>query len=1116
MASRPKRSREPAACLALALFTLPAVCSAYYLQLSELQTSVGTWDSVFRPGDNEYLVSVDPATSAIVVQCKVNFSQYSDPAEYPVVEMNGTVAEYGFDQPIMHAFDLGTSPFGCRRTFTIVVARPGSSTEFASYLLHIEREPDLETLLHLQRIALYDDRGQPLDLDPPFSNDSALGSVHEVLVEPQVERVNVSAACHDGIDTQIQGEHVDAGKWVWVPVIKSTTDTLVQVACSLNGHRRTLTVHVHQHIDLEALDLTFLVLGGPGSVRWQDLGDGTFGYLALTSASVIELVPEYHDERVFLTLTMPDGIVAPLTIGLFSPPLDVPKTGNVTLPLTMRAGAAVREEVIVLRSQPAPPPTPPPASYTLAASVGQAMAAGAAVFVALPATIAGTAAVLGFSVGGPRVMPAAAAARSLALLLQFAAVLGGAALQEDSAFTFFARKLNWLVFMRNPPALANGGDSLDGQDLALEEAACCMRTMGLCASAVMVLHALALAQRLWTSCSHTLPHCMTLGAWEVRCLPHLMFPASCVSTLILLQGQRALHAVAVLVAVPLIIAGMGFRVYRAQHLRQIVWVTQRDAHVAVNAGAGGYFCDRVCDQLTSRPTDFAYSRLPSMNWVTTVAGIREVSLPAQPAQDGFAKARDRLLQPLTRPDGQSDGSDEEAEEAYADDEDSPGGTAKAARDYIREVPVSEHPWMEVEVTSTVSPGALLGTGREALVGFCTNVPWLDAFLSVEGLTRLHQEVEDHFLATPVRVRIGQLQGPVTSGRLGACFEGVRLPLLFPGELLVRSLLGLLMALVLASPAAQLPALACVGFVEAWVFTFAFLWMPCTSFVDNTFLMLSHLAIGTLALVYLAHLMGIFGADIASFLALLGVGLVAGGALLVASAVILSLIVAISCPPPGVDEEEDDYQSCNIDLALTGPDGKWFLLLPASCKLAVTDAFIHTVLFGDNGAEAEVYVTANQVQGRSRLEFPVLDFLGTSHQLEPPLAILLGPPPGHTAFAKEYGQDAPVSTGHRAEWIYPEDDVRGIATQFAIGSDATCEFEREVTQQVVELVRGRAGPGKILVMVVLPAPRKTHRARKLTQGLDPSLGEDPESGEELEELQALVPSLRSHEATDVDG
>jgi len=154
---------------------------------------------------------------------------------------------------------------------------------------------------------------------------------------------------------------------------------------------------------------------------------------------------------------------------------------------------------------------------------------------------------------------------------------------------------------------------------------------------------------------------------------------------------------------------------------------------------------------------------------------------------------------------------------------------------------------------------------------------------------------------------------------------------------------------------------------------------------------------------------------------------------------------------------ESHRLCNVNLALRGPKDAWLLLLPAVCHVPVADAFVHVL---PNGARPSIYVGRNPMtEARPRLEFPVLDYIAIEDKLEPPITMLFGPAHLERGFS---------SLGYRSECIYSDEDPRPIAQEF-IRKSVGVDYAPDVAQEVLELIRRRARPGRILVVDLVPHP-----------------------------------------------
>ncbi|CAE8689855.1 unnamed protein product, partial [Polarella glacialis] len=191
--------------------------------------------------------------------------------------------------------------------------------------------------------------------------------------------------------------------------------------------------------------------------------------------------------------------------------------------------------------------------------------------------------------------------------------------------------------MRAPsgPFSIPGGSKGIGTD----EAAICVGVALALLTSLVILHLLliSLQSLIMGCCRYTLPHRLASGAWEAHLLLLLAYPCSCASTLLIMLPFKTEHfadswiwdlmpgdldwqeaassfpasaVAAVLLALMLSTAVIAAAlVARAVSSKEVVWMPE-----ASEAGdeqqdeddEEGRYCDVLCDQLSSRPTETAW------------------------------------------------------------------------------------------------------------------------------------------------------------------------------------------------------------------------------------------------------------------------------------------------------------------------------------------------------------------------------------------------------------------------------------------------------------------------------------------------------------------------------
>eukprot|EP00928_Gymnodinium_smaydae_P095948 TRINITY_DN8357_c0_g1_i2.p1 TRINITY_DN8357_c0_g1~~TRINITY_DN8357_c0_g1_i2.p1 ORF type:complete len:1182 (-),score=300.90 TRINITY_DN8357_c0_g1_i2:239-3784(-) len=1130
--------RLAALAAALAGLAVPAQGPGeYYAKSGMIRTSVGAWNMPFNPDTRVYTISVGPRTYSVTVEVDIDFARYASSSDWPLVAVDGHESEYSQTEPVRSEVSLGTSPYEMRKNVTIVVAGPpdqiANVTAFrqTEYVLRFSRAPDLDKLLSLQALNVFGPDGKAVELSPSFATNPSARHFN-AFVPLETKQVRVKPVCVQDARAVVGGPLGEKDAPAWVPVDTEATHTIINAACRYGSDRRGVVIDVQALVDLdEAMrSIRLRVLGDEGEVKQPrpDL------FVVEAKSKVVQLVAAYHEARVSLLLEVPGEASYIMRIWTPSPPLEVPDVGNRTLTLVMRSGSEVRR-LAVLLTRFVEPVVPPENLHNLAAErAGILVASTAASSLGIAAFSVGVAAASGYGSIRGRAVPVAL--RSLTLLLQFSALSDVAG--TPCAWTDYVQPLRWLCLA--PPAhrfadagplqrLAEAADpsasarprllgaAAATDDDAAAAAAAAARVLVTAASVLLLVFAfrLVLVARWSCCCSRfTLPHRLRLGNWEAHCLLHLLYPVSTAAVTLLQLGvspkAEALerwpvplqslplpgHArgwsilAALALGAPVLLAAWAlYGVESALRRGRVLWVPRAESDDAAKGGESarsdgggwradaafvgeeGFYCDARCDQLCTRLVERAIcgSAFPNVHWAATVADIRPITVGT-----GAALSADEAYLLV------GGESANESDEEWAEATPVPAVHASCAAATV-----------EVDVTATVR----LARGHQELccaeVGRVTNVPWLEAHLSAELLIRLHQEVNPllHDWATPVTVRVEQLHGPISAGRLAFCFDGLRWPRLVPLEFFLRLALGAATAASALPPSGDgvgggpvLPMLLAAA-LTACVFLTVLHEAPCSYVLENSMTLLAHLAICIMALACVARVTEVFSTDFYSSILLLVSACALGPLLLYAFLAAAALLAGVACPA-GFDEEASCLSRCNVDLALRGPSGSWVLLAPAECKLAVTTAFVHALPTGEGNVR--VHCTGDLVEsGRPRLEFPVLDYLSVEHPLEPPLMVLFGKAKDPEASFEQY----------RAECVYADEDPWNMALEFVKrGHLPSVEYAPEIAKEILELSRQQTGAGRILVAVLVPVPRLQAPRRD-------ELSDDGEAEEE--EREALL-------------
>ncbi|CAJ1435430.1 unnamed protein product [Effrenium voratum] len=1000
--------------LALALLALVETAVAqYYSRLKGLRSSEGFWDAQFRPNLTQYQVHIEKFVPELTIQAEVNFERYLSSEFYPVITANGEPVIYTEGQPAVHTLELGGKPQETLvKTISVEVASPDSfkgPKASTTYRLIVTRDPDESAALLPVRLELEDELYNLVELQPAFKAMS-----HNLLysgkVSANAQKLRLQFACNSPATAEAEvsgkmlpssGDTVDA--WV-VPDESGETD--ITVDCVWQGKRHSIELSLQSTVDLAKADIKLEVIGGTGTP--EDLG-GNDTFSVLATDEEVRLVALYEENGLLLDFEEEaGGRRFALGAGVPTPPIQVPplpRTKEVFLLLhsaqeERRISVRVRaQEVLATTIAPGPSHAvnaPNASVFSLQTSSSDIEHVGVAVSGFL-AALCGVSTILMLN-GEPLDVPPLL--RWLLLPVQLLV------LSEPESFQASGRALSSLAqglrytCLQHPPERAESRPSRPGEGTLWSgrrlasmdvEATWSLRACAATLAAALGAHVLLLAARvlLPVDCHcrrYTVPHRWRLGAWELHLLMLLALPMSWSCMIVLMERRdlassimassleevaRSDASLPALAAVLLAASCLGgflalCQVLRATVRHDILWMPEDTGSLKRQQDFGRY-CDTRCDQLTSRIHEASWrccaSLLP-LRWAATVADVVPVRLVPRNAGRKLAIEEDE---------------DSEGQELLRGEAEGPGFKgARISDDYAQVQPDKE---VDVQVLTTVVPSQLWAGLDTAQVGFYSELHWLKALFGPKSLAHFHHEMQLHVddWTTPLRVRVDQLQGPITNSWLAFCFDGQRWPLLPAVELLFRLGLGVLWAQGERYGALLISSCLCCGMFACS------LWLsPSTSYAGNLALTLSHLACAIISLAHLSHCHGMAKqeADMAVLVAACLVLPIAVAATLR----LLALLVASLCPRAQVED-------CNVDLGLVGPGQQWLLQVPAECSVPIRESFL--VALG-----SDIRLSRKPLEkSRPRLEFQALDYVAKVGPLEPPLAVLFGPGDGNSHYSE---------------------------------------------------------------------------------------------------------------------
>lgn len=342
--------------------------------------------------------------------------------------------------------------------------------------------------------------------------------------------------------------------------------------------------------------------------------------------------------------------------------------------------------------------------------------------------------------------------------------------------------------------------------------------------ALTLLHAFAVSRHLiqnGSGSAETLPHSLSFGSWELRALSFIAIPVGFASASWIVEyfygRQGSILSAALGASILFSLLYLLNSIHRTLrtwfHDGQVIGIRYCDCTV---------YLDRVCDQLRCIPyqndtlwLDSSWADTPAWFWAPTVAGLHQLehqgSLDSDQTHGSWkaewpagpwycAKNASAEPPPIAIKRGSSglrnrsgSTSPRGARSTSKDFSSSPRGQSRAVQESSSAL-ILAHP---VTVTTRFVYHANVNSGR---IAGAVGVPWLDAVVPASKLLLLEAILggEVH-----LRVQAIQLAGPLTTGRLSACFDwSDRYPW--------RWLLDLLLRLLIASYVAALPALPTTG------------------------------------------------------------------------------------------------------------------------------------------------------------------------------------------------------------------------------------------------------------------------------------------------------------------
>jgi hypothetical protein len=318
--------------------------------------------------------------------------------------------------------------------------------------------------------------------------------------------------------------------------------------------------------------------------------------------------------------------------------------------------------------------------------------------------------------------------------------------------------------------------------------------------------------------ANNLPHGLYFGAWELRAFSFVVLPLATWAWTGFLDGYAAIYTKGWVygwgqfsfamygAVVVLALLFLSFRVWR----QVISWfASEQVVRTKLPGGDHIIFVDRTCSQLRAMPIKPGRSRLmgewpatPSWCYSPPVSTIKEIEHTAPPTNPGgqWWPCFDVLWPsgPWCASCGTVCGDPHNI-----DDELEGLRSAAGIRSYtvsfdgLNEALVqqdNQNPMLVAHPIRVKTQFTFAALNRNSVAGVLS-IPWVDgAILAGPGLRGLEKMLGGK---ASFRSNVAQLSGPLTSGRLAACFDwGIEWPLLWPVSVFVKVLVG---AYIAAAP-----------------------------------------------------------------------------------------------------------------------------------------------------------------------------------------------------------------------------------------------------------------------------------------------------------------------------
>lgn len=339
-------------------------------------------------------------------------------------------------------------------------------------------------------------------------------------------------------------------------------------------------------------------------------------------------------------------------------------------------------------------------------------------------------------------------------------------------------------------------------------------------AAVLVAHGAAVVGFLLLNgkgSAQALPHGLLFGAWELRALSYVALPLAYSSSTLVYEGLVNSDGSVLKAMWDLLRGGpvlVGLLVVAGATAQQISkWFVDENV-VKVEVPIAGtdqwVYVDRICDQLRAMPIAPGGCSLisdwpASLGWrfAPSVAFIEEMEYQGAPDRRSTKYGSWETIWyqgPWVQSKNQTEARTKQLARSLSapirdDSVDSAGAVRRSATAGKVEVPKEQaSPAIKMhKIEASTRFVYACNQGQQVCIAGLVGLPWMDAAIPATSLRGMVRKTRG---AVEMRAQVGQLSGPLTSGRLAACFDwSDRNPYRVPADILVKTILGAYISLL---------------------------------------------------------------------------------------------------------------------------------------------------------------------------------------------------------------------------------------------------------------------------------------------------------------------------------